>query len=224
MTVIIAELSSNHCGDLAKAKELITAAARVGCDMVKIQTYRPEDMPNDGGDYEKHKTPLDWYAVLFDTARRFGIPLFSSVFAPWAVNFLDQFDCPVYKIASPESTRLSETMYLRLAEVIHGRKAAKLWASSGITDFDAMVDLVDPEIMFFCKKGYPAADLEDEELEFIYENANGFSDHTKGRRSAVAAIGARVQYLEKHFKLDDDCPDAAFSLNPDEMCRLCRFK
>src|SRR6185312_5875908 len=117
---IISELSGNHNGDLVKAKELIVAAAQCGCDSVKIQTYKPEDLcdPANNEIYEKSKIPLSWYPALFATAKENNIPLFSSVFAPWAIEFLEQFDCPTYKIASPESTRLEQVVYMKLASEI----------------------------------------------------------------------------------------------------------
>src|SRR5690242_14360356 len=104
---IIAELSGNHGGSLYKAINMIEAAKNAGCDAVKIQTYKAEDLcdPANNEIYEKSRIPLDWYPMLFETAKRYSIPLFSSVFALWAIEFLEQFDCPAYKIASPESTR-----------------------------------------------------------------------------------------------------------------------
>ncbi|NHX22168.1 pseudaminic acid synthase, partial [Escherichia coli] len=36
---LIAELSGNHNGELARALELIDAAAETGADAVKLQTY-----------------------------------------------------------------------------------------------------------------------------------------------------------------------------------------
>ncbi len=225
MTTIIAEISGNHGGDLGRANELIVAAARAGCDMVKIQTYRPNDMndPENNDLYQKYRIPEDWYPVLFDTAFRYGIPLFSSVFAPWAIDFLEQFKCPIYKIASPESTQLDPSVYLAIAEMVQKRTRAQLWASSGIAHYDMMEEL-EPEVIFYCKQGYPADDLNEVELVFIRKNANGFSDHTVGWRNAVAAMGAGATHIEKHFKLDNDCIDWEFSLNPDQMRELCRFK
>lgn len=40
MTAFIAEISSNHNGDLARCRRLITEAARVGCTGVKFQLFR----------------------------------------------------------------------------------------------------------------------------------------------------------------------------------------
>ena len=43
---IIAEMSANHCGSIAKAK-IITAAKQSGANAIKIQTYEAENMTID---------------------------------------------------------------------------------------------------------------------------------------------------------------------------------
>src|SRR5689334_7338030 len=48
MTTIIAELGVNHDGDLDKALALIRAAAEVGCDGVKVQSFRAHEFLEDG--------------------------------------------------------------------------------------------------------------------------------------------------------------------------------
>ena len=40
--LIVAELSANHNGSLATAKETIKAAKRAGADAIKLQTYTSE--------------------------------------------------------------------------------------------------------------------------------------------------------------------------------------
>jgi N,N'-diacetyllegionaminate synthase len=42
----------------------------------------------------------------------------------------------------------------------------------------------------------------------------GLSDHTPGYETAIAATALGAVMIEKHFKLDDDCIDAAYSLDP----------
>ena len=41
---IIAEISGNHAGSKKKFLNLIVAASKNGADLVKIQTYEPEDI------------------------------------------------------------------------------------------------------------------------------------------------------------------------------------
>src|SRR5512139_3982 len=107
---ICAEMSGNHNGDLYTALHMIEAAKDCGCDAVKIQLYKPEDLhdPDNNAIYEKYQIPRDWLFYLFEKARDCKIPLFSSVFAPWAIEALKHNNCPAYKLASPESTRLPD--------------------------------------------------------------------------------------------------------------------
>ena len=42
--LIIAEISANHCGYKKKFLNLIKLAHKNGADLIKIQTYQPEDI------------------------------------------------------------------------------------------------------------------------------------------------------------------------------------
>ena len=43
-TLIIAEISANHCGSKKNFLKHIVKAKEFGADMIKIQTYEPQDM------------------------------------------------------------------------------------------------------------------------------------------------------------------------------------
>jgi pseudaminic acid synthase len=220
MTMIIAEISGNHGGSLEKACDLIAAAARCGCDAVKFQLYKPEDLndPANNEDYEKYHVPLVWLYDMFQDAKFHEIDLFASVFATWAVDALSLYQPFAYKIASPESTRLSSRIYRELAKVIR-QTDSKLYVSSGRIDLEMMVSL-DPDVLFYCRTGYPAY-LTEWDLQLMRRLRGGFSDHSSGVEWPLAMIAAGATHIEKHFKLDDDCVDAAFSLNPEQMKLLC---
>src|SRR5512139_1977306 len=98
---IISEISGNHNGDLDTALALISAASNAGCDAVKIQLYRPEDLhdPDNNAIYEKYQVPVEWLPRLFGMAEHCEIRLFSSVFAPWAIEELEKFNPFAYKLA-----------------------------------------------------------------------------------------------------------------------------
>ena len=45
-TRIIAEIASNHLGDVSLAKKFIQTASQAGIDCVKFQSFRYEDLVN----------------------------------------------------------------------------------------------------------------------------------------------------------------------------------
>ena len=117
---IIAELSANHGGSLARAKLSIREAAKCGVSAVKIQTYTPDTMTirSDKKDffisdglwkgsqlydlYKKAYTPFEWHDELFECARNENITLISTPFDESAVDLLEELNVPAYKIASFE--------------------------------------------------------------------------------------------------------------------------
>jgi N-acetylneuraminate synthase len=123
---VIAELSGNHNGSLARALEIVDAAADSGAHALKIQTYTADTMTLDirDGDflisdpkspwagrtlydlYQEAHTPWDWHGPIFERARARGMIAFSTPFDHTAVDFLESLDVPCYKIASFENTDL----------------------------------------------------------------------------------------------------------------------
>ena len=129
--LIIAELSANHNGDIEVAKETIRAAKRAGADAIKFQTYTAGTLTLDCDNeyfkisndtlwdgetlyslYQKAYTPWEWHKELFDIAGEEGLLCFSSPFDKSAVDFLEELDCPIYKIASFEITDIPLIRYI----------------------------------------------------------------------------------------------------------------
>ncbi len=244
--LVIAELSGNHNGSLNRAMALIDAAADAGAEAVKLQTYTPDTITLDhdgpgfrieGGLwagrtlhdlYAEAFTPFEWHAPLFEHARKRGLIVFSSPFDDTAIDLLEGLDAPAYKIASFEAIDLP--LIQRAAA-----SGKPLIISTGMTSPEEIAEAVAAArgagdgglALLHCVSAYPAR-YEDANLGAMprlaadYDCVAGLSDHTPGTSTAVAAIALGACIIEKHFTLAraDGGPDAAFSLEPDELKRL----
>ncbi len=237
---IIAELSANHNGSLELAKETINAAARAGANAIKLQTYRADTITLDSQNeefiikgtqlwdeqnlyslYEKAYTPWEWHEELFATANAAGLLCFSSPFDKSAVDFLEQFNPPAYKIASFEITDYELIRYV-------ASKRKPIIISTGVATLEEIEDAVticklegnEQIVLLQCTSAYPAA-LEDANLVMIEDLArrfgvvSGFSDHTLGITAPIAAVALGAKVIEKHFILESsiESADNAFSLD-----------
>jgi pseudaminic acid synthase len=242
---VIAELSGNHKGELQRALSLVDAAADAGANAVKLQTYTADTITLDhdgpgfrieGGLwagrtlhelYREASTPWDWHEALFARARERGLICFSSPFDATAVELLEGLDAPAFKIASFEAVDLP--LIARAA-----RSGKPLIVSTGMTAPNEIGEAVataraaGAEVaLLHCVSAYPAR-FADANLRMIprlradFGCVVGLSDHTPGTAAAVAAVALGASIIEKHFTLAraDGGPDAAFSLEPEELRRL----
>ena len=247
---IIAEMSGNHNQSLERALEIVDAAAGAGVDALKIQTYTADTMTIDKSDGEffisdpkslwegeslyslsqKAYTPWEWHEAIFDRCKERGIIGFSTPFDFSAVDFLEELDCPIYKIASFENIDLP--LIKRVAKT--GKPMIVSTGMANVAELQELVDIArengcEDLTLLKCTSSYPASPqgsnlLTIPHMKELFKCNVGVSDHTLGIGVAVAsmALGARV--VEKHFTLSrsDGGVDSAFSLEPTEMAQLVR--
>lgn len=245
---VIAEMSANHNGDIARAFEIISMAKRAGADAVKIQTYRPDTITIDcespefrieGGLwhgrtlyelYEWAHTPWEWHKELFDHARKEGITIFSSPFDETAIDLLEDLNAPAYKIASFEAVDLPLIRYA-------ASTGKPLIISTGMANAEEIAEAVASArdagcrevALLHCVSGYPAP-AADYNLATIpdmmrrFGTVVGLSDHTLDNVTAIASVALGAAIIEKHVTLDraGGGPDDSFSLEPAELAALCR--
>lgn len=243
---IIAEMSNNHLKDLSKAKKIIDAAKECGVDAIKIQTYTPDSLTIDcqkedfvitdklwAGKtyydlYKEIAMPVEWTAELFAHARQQDLTIFSSPFDEASVDLLEQLGAPAYKIASFEANDFQ----LRRRIIATGKPVIMSTGVSTyaqLTTFLADFPDLSSLILLHCLSAYPSS-AKDMNLQCIHQLKKlgcgvGLSDHSLSPLAAIASVAMGAVMIEKHFALSrsDGGPDAAFSLEPQEMKQLVQY-
>ncbi|MAV05595.1 MAG: pseudaminic acid synthase [Candidatus Pelagibacter sp.] len=240
-TFVVAELSGNHNQSLKRAKKLIKFAKLAGADAVKLQTYTADTITlksnkkdfkikqnspwkkyNNFWDlYNVASTPWSWHKELFKIAKQNNIEIFSSPFDESAVDFLEDLNCPAYKIASPEIN------HIPLIEKV-GKTKKPVIISTGLANLkDIKLALktlkkngCNKIAILQCVSSYPAP-LSEQNLKIIpdiqkkFKVLSGLSDHTIGNTSALASVALGGSIVEKHFTIDEKIKtvDSFFSSN-----------
>ena len=105
----VAEISSNHNRDLRRAKQFIEAAAEIGCDAVKFQLFKieelfaPEILHNSASHRKRRdwELPIEYIQPLSAHAHDLGLEFGCTPFYLDAVDILEPY-VDFYKIASYE--------------------------------------------------------------------------------------------------------------------------
>ena len=228
---VIAELGSNHNGDMDLARRLILDAKAAGADCVKFQSWSKgtifarqkyddnffvADDYRDRDDYTLEEI-VDKYSISEEElmemkvfSDELGIDFTSTPFSEREADFLvDKLDAPFIKVASMDLTNIPFLKYL-------AAKNRPIVISTGLSelgDIDravcAIEEVGNAEIcILHCVATYPPED-KDLNLRNIKTLQTcfprypiGFSDHSLGTVIPLAAVAMGAAVLEKHFTLD----------------------
>lgn len=244
---IIAELGSNHNGDMNFAKKLIEAAKDKGADCVKFQSWTTNtifskkvyednyflaDDYRDRDDYTL-KQIVDEFSIsekqLYEMNKycdEIEIDFASTPFSKQEVDFLvDVIDVSFIKVASMDLNNIPFIKYI-------AKKGKPIILSTGlstISEIDESVRAIleeenDKIILLHCVSTYPPKDEKVnlnniEMLRNMYKFPVGFSDHTLGYTAPIMSVAKGACVIEKHFTLDKDMFgwDHKISANPEEL-------
>jgi len=230
---VIAELGSNHNGDMKLAKKLIVQAKEAGADCVKFQSWSKDtifarkkyednyfiaDDYRDRNDYTLEEI-VDEYSISEEEllemkkfADEVGIDCTSTPFSKEETDFLvDKLETPFIKVASMDLNNYPFLEYL-------AKKNKPIVISTGLSELyeiDKAIKTIESTgnkqiVILHCVSTYPPVDS-DVHLNNIKtlmttypEYPIGFSDHTLGTAIPLASIALGACLIEKHFTLDKD--------------------
>lgn len=220
---LIAEIGINHNGSLAIAKEIIDAAADAGFDAVKFQkrtidkVYTQEYL-NDprespwGTTQREQKEGLEFglndYEEIDKYCRGKNIVWSASCWDVDSVDFLEQFNPPFHKIASPMLGH--QPLLERVASM--GKLTYISTGMSTLQEIDEVVALFRkagcPFELMHCNSTYPMK-VEEANLLMIptlqkrYNVPIGYSGHeTSLVTVCIAALALGATSIERHVTLD----------------------
>lgn len=246
----IADIASNHDGDLAKAIDLIWLAKEAGADAVKFQHFQAPKIVSDFGFrnlgnqkshqsnwkksvyevYQQYECKLEWTDELVKTARKAGIDFFTTPYDKEVLTRIGPY-IPAYKIGSGDIT------WIDFIEEIakQGKPVLLSTGASTMDDVERAVEAIIKHnrqlVLMQCNTNYTGAK---ENFQFINLNVLkayaisfpnillGLSDHTPGCSVVLGAIALGARVIEKHFTYDksQEGPDHAFSMDKSEWCEM----
>ncbi len=246
-TLIIAEAGVNHNGSLEMACRMVDVAKDMGADLIKFQTYIPENLvtkkaplaayqkknQKEESQYEMLKKlalSFDEFSYLSDYCKKVGIPFISTPFDMDSIEFLCKLNMPFWKIPSGEITN-----YPYLKKIASFSQPIILSTGmSTMEEVEAAVDLCvkngSKDIsLLHCTTEYPAP-IESVNLKAMdtlkerFHMPVGYSDHTKGIEASVIAVAHGASIIEKHFTLDCSLPgpDHKASLDPESFKEMVK--
>lgn len=240
MSYLIAEIGSNHDGDIDRAHALLKAAAESGADAVKFQAYHAdllvcgeaEALPQarkagfvrQVDRFRSLEFTQDQWEGLIGHAAEVGTDFVVSVFDEvWLKFFGKHPGVAALKIASGDIT------HFRLLRAIAEYTKPKLLSTglSFLSEIDHAVHILGRDtVVMHCVSAYPTPP-EHANLQVIRSMLSkypevGYSDHTQGITACIAAAAMGASVIEKHFTDDATRTDGdhSCSLTPHTLSEL----
>jgi len=242
---IVAEIGINHNGSLENARKMIAAAAHAGVNAVKFQKRTPEVSTPPEQQRQMRETPWGYISYLdyrrkvefgqaeYDAIDRYcrekNLPWFASVWDEPAVDFMEQFDTPAYKIPSAALTDHALLRHVRQT----GRPMILSTGMSTLEQIRAAVKVAGTEklVIAHATSTYPC-EPEELNLRMLATLRGefpgvpiGYSGHEVGLVPSAVAVALGACLVERHLTLDRAMwgSDQAASVEPGGFERLVKY-
>lgn len=248
----IADIASNHDGDIERAYKLIELAKECGADAAKFQNFKASTIVSKNGFdsigkqlshqsnwkksvykvYDDASIDDEWTALLKNKCDEVNIEYMTSPYDFNAVDMVEQY-VNAFKIGSGDIT------WTEILEYIAQKQKPVLLATgaSDLSDVRRAVNTIkkfnEQLILMQCNTNYTG-----DSSNFNYINLNvlntfkkefpdcilGLSDHTPGYATVLGGIALGARVIEKHFTDDNNRigPDHKFSMNPTSWREMVR--
>lgn len=219
MVKFIADIGSNHNGDLDRAIRLVEEAARVGCSAVKFQLFDNSLARSivQSAILNKNALPLGFLTHLRGVADSVGIEFHLTITNPKFIPYLafaHAVKIGSYEILCLDLIRQATLTGLPIYISTGGANTQEIKSA-----LHAIVDnggLNNGIVVYHCSPKYPALPIECNMMQFDYffnlVNTNiqwrynqiqfGWSDHTTKPGVIYAAIYSGASVIELHMDLD----------------------
>jgi N-acetylneuraminate synthase len=243
-TYFVADIASNHDGDLERARFLIRLCAEAGANAAKFQNFRASKIVSDHGFralgaqvshqagwnksvfevYHDATVPWEWTQVLKQECDACGIDYFSTPYDLDAVDMLNPY-VELFKIGSGDIT------WPELLRKVASKKKPVLLAT-GASEFsevkqavEEILQIDDQLVLMQCNTNYTGSKENFRHIhlrvletyrDLFPEVVLGLSDHTVGHATVLGAVALGARVIEKHFTDDNSRsgPDHPFAMNP----------
>jgi N-acetylneuraminate synthase len=241
---VFVEIGINHEGDLAVAKEMASSAIKAGARFIKHQTHMPDfEMSKEAESTIPGNSDVSIYEVMSRCAltesderelaqhvRGLGGIFFSTPFCREAVDRLESFEVPFYKIGSGECNNFPFVDYV-------ASTGKPIVLSTGMNSLES----VSTAVSILEKRGVQYALLHTtnlyptpsrllrlgglNDLSQNFEVPFGLSDHSVSNAACLGAIALGASIVERHF-VDSKSrpgPDVVCSMDNDELVQLLEW-
>ncbi|WP_152998962.1 N-acetylneuraminate synthase family protein [Curtobacterium oceanosedimentum] len=221
---IVAELTTNHFGDLRRLERMIRRASDAGADFIKVQRRSVEDFYTDtqlaapyespfGTTFRDYRSALelheDGFALLDRVCDEEGIPWFASALDSQSVQYFAQRGHSLVKLPSTvshHSDLIEAAARSGLDVVLSTGMVSEEYVDLLLRKFEAAGRIY----LLQCISAYPApVDACNIAVVRSYSERSrvdpriipGYSSHDDGSFVSTLAVAAGARMLEKHVKL-----------------------
>lgn len=234
---IIAEIGSNHNGNINLCKKLVHAAKKAGANAVKFQMFSEKSLfsqicfKNNSlrKDIKKYSFSVKKFLIIRNYCKKIKIDFGITPLSYNEASICNSILKPDFiKIASMDCNNYDFINY-----VARFKKTTILSTGlSNISEIDSAVRAFEKSknknlIILHCNSTYPPNDKDNNLLRILtlkklYPYPIGLSDHSLGVPISLASVALGAKVIEKHFTINKKLKgwDHHMSLSPEEMNNL----